>query len=349
MNDLQGLRVVVAGAGAVGSVTALSLIRRGVRVVLADPGSPGDNASGVAAGMLAPVFEALLDPLCADHYLILKAARDAWTPLLQAEPGLPPLDLAGALLQVSEPDVGEALLARASALGALLEAIGAADARARAPGLAGQGTFLFTPDDWRLDPRAMLAALHAAFEAAGGLRLAASASRWRDGWVLFEDAEPLAADALVLATGAAGGGLTPIKGQILRFDGFGPATGPVVRGEGVYAAPSGQGMIVGATMEEGRLDRAIDPQAVARLRAGAARLYPGLGEVAASASAGVRAATADGLPLVGPTDDTGVFAARGARRNGWLLAPLMAEVIAERLAGAPLSAAASAFDPARFG
>ncbi len=348
MNDLQGLRVVVAGAGAVGSVVALSLIRRGARVVLADPGVQGDNASGVAAGMLAPVFETLLDPVSADHYLILKSARDAWTPLLQADPGLPPLDRAGALLQVSAPDVGQALLARAGVIGAPLEAMDGAEARRRAPGLAGEGTFLFTPDDWRLDPRAMLGALHTALEAAGGRRLAASASRWRDGLALFEDAEPLAADALVLATGAGGGGLTPIKGQILRFDGFGPTTGPAVRGQGVYAAPSAQGMIVGATMEEGRLDRAIDPEAVARLRAAAARLYPALGEIAASAYAGVRAATADGLPLVGPTGETGVFAARGARRNGWLLAPLMAAVIAERLAGPPLSPAARAFDAVRF-
>jgi len=349
MNDLQGLRVVVAGAGAVGSVTALSLIRRGARVVLADPGAQADNASGVAAGMLAPVFEALLDPVSADHYPILKIARDAWTTLLQSHPGLPPLDRAGGLLRVSEPGIGEALLARARVIGAPLEALDAVQAGRRAPGLAGEGAFLFTPDDWRLEPRAMLAALLAAFEAAGGLRLAGSANRWRDGLVLFEDAKPLAADALVLATGINGGGLTPIKGQILRFDGFGPATGPVVRGEGVYAAPSSQGMIVGATMEEGRLDRAIDPEAIARLRAGAARLYPALGEMAASAYAGVRAATADGLPLVGRAGESGVLTARGARRNGWLLAPLMAEVIAERLADLPFSAAARAFDAARFG
>ena len=58
----RGLRVLVAGAGAFGTAIALELARGGAEVVLADPAGVGDNASGAAAGMLAPAFEALLDP-----------------------------------------------------------------------------------------------------------------------------------------------------------------------------------------------------------------------------------------------------------------------------------------------
>jgi glycine oxidase len=101
-------------------------------------------------------------------------------------------------------------------------------------------------------------------------------------------------------------------------------------------------------MEEGRSDRDIDPDAVARLAAGARRLFPALEAAEVEARAGVRAATPDGLPLVGPGDGEGEFIARGARRNGWLLAPLIAEVLLDRLAGRPISAAARAFDPGRF-
>jgi glycine oxidase len=43
-----------------------------------------------------------------------------------------------------------------------------------------------------------------------------------------------------------------------------------------------------------------------------------------------------------------VLVARGARRNGWLLAPLMAQVIVDRLMERPRSATATLFDPARF-
>lgn len=73
-----------------------------------------------------------------------------------------------------------------------------------------------------------------------------------------------------------------------------------------------------------------------------------MAEAPFEAFAGVRAATPDGLPIVGPGEGTGVYVARGARRNGWLLAPLMAEVIVQHLTARPPSAAAKAFDPARF-
>ena len=70
--------IVVAGSGVLGSVIALALAQEGARVTLADPARLGDNASGVAAGMLAPAFEAILDPAMATHFDLLKAARDLW-------------------------------------------------------------------------------------------------------------------------------------------------------------------------------------------------------------------------------------------------------------------------------
>jgi glycine oxidase len=356
MSDVKGLRVVVAGAGAVGSVLALQLVRRGAEVVLADPAPAGDNASGVAAGMLAPLFETLLDPVSADLYPLLAEARDAWPAVLQGIAAAPALDRSGGMLKAASPEAAQRLLARAGDLGARARVIDAAEARRLAPGLAGEGAWLFTDEDWRLDPRATLGALHDAFARLGGRRLAAAAVAFDQGLVRFEGAPAWAADAVVLATGpqagawsqAAGQALVPIKGQILRFAGIGPGAGPVVRGEGVYVASGADGLVVGATMEEGRTDLAIDPEVVARLRAGAAALFPHLAQAPATASAGVRAATPDGAPLVGPSPQPGVLLARGARRNGWLLAPLIAQVILDHLLQRPPAAAGRAFDPARF-
>jgi glycine oxidase len=333
MNDLKGLRVVVAGAGAVGSVLALALTRKGAAVTLVDPAPAGANASGVAAGMLAPLGETLLDPKSADHFALLKAGRDGWPALLEGLSGAPAIDRSGALFLAADA-AARSMLDRARALGAELTP-------------ADDG-FLFTPEDWRLEPRAMLAALHAALEASGGVRRAGQALALQDGQVRLQGADSIRADALVLATGVGGGGLMPIKGQILRFPGLGPATGPVLRGHGVYAAPGGEGLIVGATMEEGVSDLAIDADAVARLRAAGARLVPAAAQAPFEAFAGVRAATADGLPIVGPGEGQGVYVARGARRNGWLLAPLMAAVILEHLTGQASSPAAAAFDPTRL-
>jgi glycine oxidase len=349
MSDLKGLRVVVAGAGATGSVLALKLVRRGAEVVLADPAPPTDNASGVAAGMLAPLMETLLDPASAGHYPLLLQARDAWPAALEGAPIA--LDRSGALLKPASQEAADLLLAKAAAVGARL------NVSAPPQGVAA-GSWLFTPEDWRLEPRAALSALHEAFTGLGGQRLTAAAAAFDRGLVRFDTGPSWAADAVVLATGPNAGAwplagadahLSPIKGQILRFLGQGPASGPVVRAGGVYIAPSPDGVVVGATMEEGRSDLAIDPQAVARLRAAAAGLYPHLAEAHATASAGVRAATPDGLPLVGLSRQPGVLVARGARRNGWLLAPLIADVVIAHLLGRAPSAAAVAFDPARFG
>src|SRR5688572_25048788 len=78
MAELTGMRIVVAGAGAVGSTVALALQRAGAEVLLADPSPPGLNASGVAAGMLAPAMESALDPLSHGHFGHLLKGRDAW-------------------------------------------------------------------------------------------------------------------------------------------------------------------------------------------------------------------------------------------------------------------------------
>src|ERR1700756_3309264 len=68
----------VAGAGALGLSCALALSDAGYSVTVCDPGPPLGNASGVAGGMLAPVFEAVLDAEATAHFDLLLGARDLW-------------------------------------------------------------------------------------------------------------------------------------------------------------------------------------------------------------------------------------------------------------------------------
>jgi len=322
MATLNGARVTVAGAGALGLAIALALAEAGADVTVRDPAAPGDNASGVAAGMLAPAFEAALDPVSADDFDLLMAARDLW-PELATRVGID-LDRSGAAYYG--------------------EHIGAVAARLRTLGAkAGvYGDRVYTQEDWRLSPLKALAALRTAAEQAGARFEALAAEAPSDG------------ETLIVATGAGGVGLapelahlTPIKGHILRLSG-GPDIGPVIRGDGVYICPDPAGAIIGATMEQGLADRAVDPVRVAALRAAAEALLPELAGLSATAETGVRAATPDGLPMVGFSASPGVILAVGARRNGWLLAPLVARTVAAYLAGEDPGPYAARLRPSRF-
>ncbi len=331
----SGAPVAVAGAGAFGSATALILSRLGFQVTVFDPAAPGDNASGVAAGMLAPAAEAVFDPVSRGHMPVLRRGRDRWTAFAE-DLGIV-LDRGGLSIE------GEAsFLAEIEA--ALVEA--GADFSRTPDGL-------FSDEDWRLDARQALATLREAASEAGAVFDPRAATAFAEGRLTLDDGAVLAFEALVVATGAGGEGLapelsalTPIKGQILRFDAP-MAEGPVLRGKGVYVAP-GPRPAIGATMEAGRDDREADPAVVEPLRAAAVHLRPELAGASASIEVGVRASTPDGLPLVGESRAGGVILAAGARRNGWLLAPLVADMVAAYLTGADPGEDAAAFDPKRF-
>lgn len=335
--------IVVAGAGAVGSTIALTLARAGYRVRVLDPAPAGDNASGVAAGMLAPAFETLFDESAQGRFELLKAARDSWLGLARSI-GIE-LDLRGALA-VGEPVQVGAWADRMAGFGAVVETLDARRLADKAPGRLTRTAGVFTPDDWRLEPSEALAALQRAGAAAGV------------GYVLrrLDAREAPPGDLLICATGAGRGlaaiapelgALTPIKGHILRSAAT-PGGAPVVRGEGVYLCRGRHDLVLGASMEVGRDDRRIDPGVVGDLVARAERIWPDAANLAWRAQTGVRAATPDGLPLAGWSERPGVLLAAGARRNGWLLAPLIAETVLGLVGGRPRSATAALFDPARL-
>jgi glycine oxidase len=347
MTDLKGLTLAIIGGGAIGLTLGVQAAQAGARTTLYGRDVAAQSASGVAAGMLAPAFEAALDRVSAGHFELMRAARDVWPELIAAL-DLPSaaLDRSGAVRAGFADD--EAFLidleARMQAMGAACERLDASALHRLQPELSPKlAGGLFTPEDWRIDPAALLPALEAAFGRSGGRRVEGAVTLDASGRFMA-DGDVIAADAVVIAAGAGVlawrdlipelTALHPIKGQILTFDAA-PRVGPVVRGPQGYVAPQPAGAMVGATMEVGLDDLTTDPASVERLRSGAVDLFPHLAGAAFSARAGVRAATADGLPLVGASGVKGVHLAVGARRNGWLLAPMIAGVLLANLTRGP--------------
>lgn len=345
MGSQGGSSVVVVGAGVFGLTTAVRLAEAGLRVRVIASVTPGSTASGVAAGMLAPAFETALDPPGDDSLALMLAGRDHW-PALATRLGLA-LDRSGAV--ATGPDGWMAKLeTRLSSAGLRPRWVARPDLEAWAPGV--NPTFsrgLLSQEDWRIEPRAALAALASRLKVLGG--------RIERG-VLSQDAARALSEPLVLATGMDRSlvrlapelaCLRPIKGQILhRGDMPGP-TG-VIRSEGVYALSSGRDLLAGATMEDGREDLSADRSAQAGLRSAIRRLFPDLPASGWRTRVGVRSASPDGLPLAGRSARSGVFLAVGARRNGWLLAPLVADIVTASVTGEDGGPWGRRLDPSRF-
>ena len=105
--------------------------------------------------------------------------------------------------------------------------------------------------------------------------------------------------------------------------------------------PDGR-LIVGATVEELGFDTRVTAGGIHELLREAYRTLPEIAELElVEAIAGLRPATPDNVPLIGPGAIEGLILATGHFRNGILLAPLTAERVMALLTGDRTEAVAS--------
>jgi len=300
--------IAVIGAGVLGLCVGAELRARGRGVCVIDPG--GANASSVAAGMIAPAMESLLDPWEADparRAALLREARGLW-PDFAARHGIE-------LIRDGVDWIGEdpeGVMGRLARLGFAAE-------RTKAG--------VFTPEDWRVDPGAALAALERGVERVSD-RVAA-VRRCGEAWQLtLASGAEVSARAVVLACGTTfpdlpevarrAVGLVQAIGGRLAFTPRRLVERPA-RFVGGYAVPLGEGTVIGATMEAGGL--VAEASALQDTLLERARQALGLAEIGpVEWRMGVRGATADGLPLTGEVMP-GFHLALAPRRNGWLMGP----------------------------
>jgi glycine/D-amino acid oxidase-like deaminating enzyme len=108
-------------------------------------------------------------------------------------------------------------------------------------------------------------------------------------------------------------------------------------------------ILIGSTMEEAGYDKRTDVDTIHRLHQAAIRLVPALAKARILEDwAGLRPGTPDNLPILGATSTPGYFVAAGHFRDGILLTPVTAYLIAQVIARARPDYDISAFSPARF-
>lgn len=122
------------------------------------------------------------------------------------------------------------------------------------------------------------------------------------------------------------------------------------RTQDIYLIPRSDGrMLIGATAEEAGFDKRTVPETIQKLRHAAIDLVPRLADARIlEAWAGLRPGTPDGLPILGATSTPGYFVATGHFRDGILLAPVTATVMAQVIAGEKPVLNLSAFAAVRF-
>jgi glycine oxidase len=337
---------VVVGAGVIGLACAWRCAQRGLRVLVLERASePGAGASGVAAGMLAPVTEAEFGE---EALLRLNLAGAELWPAFAAElaerSGVDTgYRASGALVVAADRDDAEELRrlhAFQRSLGLDVSWLSGRDCRRLEPRLSPRvpGGIL-AEHDHQVEPRAVVRALRAAFEAAGG--------ELRCGVEVSDPAE-LDAEHVVLAAGCwSGAPVRPVKGQILRLRGE-PLARRLVRTPRCYVVsrPGGE-VVVGASVEERGFDTTVTADGVFRLLEAAREVLPDVGELElVEAAARLRPGTPDNAPLIGEHD--GLVWATGHHRNGVLLAPITAQAVAAIVTGCDPPAAVEPFAAGRF-
>lgn len=369
-------RIGIIGAGIIGLSAAYELaVRRGVRVTLYDVRTPGRGASWAAAGMLAPAFEAADEPgvhprlfdLCLAGAALWPEFADDLTARSGARVGF---DAAPSLAVAL--DAGE--MRRLGAIAAVLAWKGIAHAnlsgdqlRALEPALSPAvrgGLELST--DFRVHNRQTVEALLKVLRASPKVEFVSGPAPLKSlgGKLVLEGHDAILA--------AAGWETATIKveengelyslvnwetalddiecfgGQMLSVKAMDGAPARVVRAGSVYLVPRGGEVVIGATVEPDRVIDAPEPDVIEALRQDGARLCPGLADAPILESwAGVRPGTPDHAPFLGATATPGLFVAAGHYRNGILLAPLTAHILADCMLGHGTGELAGAFTPRR--
>ncbi len=373
-NRSSSFDVAVVGAGVVGLAVGWRAAQRGLRVIVLDRAErPGAGTSAVAAGMLAPISETIATELPLMRLgLASLGAYPQFVEELSEASGMDPGYLrCGTLLAARDADEAEALgreLELRQSLGLTVNRLLGSEARRREPALAPTLRLaLEIPDDHAIDPRKLSAALAVGLERAGGtLRTGAAVSgvtiaHDRATGITLADGSDIPAENVVVAAGPWSSSLAgipdgaripihPIKGQILRLhDPSGPGLlTRVLRMTGGYVVPRGDGRyVIGATMEERGFDTTVTAGGAFELLRNAFELLPSVTElVIDELSAGLRPATPDNLPAIGPGATAGLHWAVGHYRHGVLLTPITAELVVGALAGE--GATDDEFAPTRF-
>ncbi|HTK36882.1 MAG TPA: glycine oxidase ThiO [Pyrinomonadaceae bacterium] len=365
--------VLIIGAGVIGLSIARALNKRGVRnISVIERGAAGAEASHAAAGMLAPQCEADRP----DDFFRLCRGSNRFYPLLsqqlKVETGADiELDQCGtffaAFTDEDAAEIGERFEWQKRS-GLAVEHLTAEDALKEEPNLSPTvREALYFPYDTQVENRKLVAALKKYAEING-----ITVRQYTEIKELIVDNDHVAgaisasekfyAGMTILAAGAwtpfikfregvVPVEVKPVRGQIICFEPRRPLFRKVIYTPRGYIVPRADGrLLVGATVEDKGFDKMVTAEGTEKLRRNAEQISPAFSGLEISDSwVGLRPASPDGLPVLGELPDIkGLIVATGHYRNGILLAPITAEIVADYVAKGIRSEFFDIFGPQRL-
>ena len=322
--------MIVIGAGIIGLSCAWRLAQQGVKVRLFDAKLAASDASWASAGMLAPGSEMDGPREFAELGVRSASAWPAFVEELQRETGL----------LIDYRACGAHEFVTADIIRRRKEHLAGLDVRV----LEKDGYWEY-PDDAIVDPRDVCRALLAACQKRGVelhqrepvLEIAGAGTSVRSAGGEYR------AQGVLITAGARSSELfpglprtMPVRGHLVSWL-LEPGALPVILRQGhTYILQRSSGLIVaGSTTEHAGFDPTLDPNLLADLRSRAVQLFPRLAGLDPTEQwVGFRPAIDAPGPRIGPIAGTSVWTAFGHYRNGILMAPETARLIAE--AAAPL-------------
>jgi glycine oxidase len=365
--------VLIIGGGVIGLAAARALHKKGAgRITILERGAaPGQEASYAAAGMLAPNAETeRLD----DFFHLCNESNKLYPTFaaeLQDETKIDiELDRQGtlyvALTEEDSTEIGRRFEWQRRA-GLAVEHLTAGETRGLEPFLSPDvRESLFFPEDWQVENRKLLLALKKyiathdiEFRPHTKIKRLLIENGRIDG--AASETESFFAGTVILATGAWTSLLRaddlvmppvkPVRGQMIAFHTAKRLFQKVIYSPRGYLVPRADGRILaGATVEDVGFDKSVTTDGIEFLRENALEIAPSLVNLGITEKwAGLRPFASDGLPVLGSFPQVeNLYLATAHYRNGILLAPLTARLLAEKISGAAASDYLKIFGPQRF-
>ncbi len=362
--------VVVIGAGVIGCAVAYEIARRGGRVRVVDRRDVGRGSTQASAGVLAPYLTAhegspILGlgarSLALYDEFVSRVVEDSGSTVQYVRSGT--LEVA---LNAQEAEKLESAQRVYAEMGAEVEFLDQNAVHAAEPqlsedvqaGLAVGGHGYVGAADLTKALRRAAGAYGVTFAAATSATRISSVG---DSMRVETGAETLSCDAVVMAAGSWSGQveaegeepvpIRPVRGQLLHLGWPMSPLDRVIWTDRCYLVPWNDGsVLVGATVEEVGFDERATVAGVQELLGLACRVAPNAGKAwFLDVRVGLRPGTPDDLPAIGPSPNLpGLIYATGHFRNGVLLAPLTAVMVADLVLDGKRDAALDATAPGRF-